>query len=112
MDDPNIHAYGADDSDRPLPMPPKGHPLHVLGQRMAELLDEDQWAECERLLMDGWDHDAIDRKTGAHWRTDSRLEVWFPFSAEELDRWKRATEANIEENVRLRAEVDELRHNA
>jgi hypothetical protein len=29
-----------------------------------------------------------------------------------LARWKRAAEANIEENVRLRADLDELRHNA
>ena len=115
MDDPNMHAYGdqyPDDSDYPMPMPPEGHPLRKLGQRLTELLEEHQWEECERLLLDGWEHDRIDRKTGAAWRQNSSLEIWFPFTAEELGRWKRAAEANIGENVRLRAELDELRHNA
>jgi hypothetical protein len=40
-----------------VPMPPKCHPLHKLGQRLAELLDENQWAECERLLLEGWKHE-------------------------------------------------------
>lgn len=35
--------------------PPSGHPLQKLGARLAELLDEDQFAECARLLLDGWD---------------------------------------------------------
>jgi hypothetical protein len=26
-------------------------PLQKLGERLAELLDEDQWAECEALLL-------------------------------------------------------------
>jgi len=115
MDDPNMYAYGdhyPDDSDQPLPLPPEGHPLRKLGQRLTELLDEDHWAECERLLLEGWEHDRIDRKTGADWRQNSSLEIWFPFTAKELARWKRAAEANIEENVRLRADLDELRHNA
>jgi len=38
-------------------MPPKCHPLHKLGQRLAELLDENQWAECERLLLECWKHE-------------------------------------------------------
>jgi len=75
-----------DDADRELELPPKGHPLHKLGARLTELLDEDQWAACERLLLEGWAHDAIDRKTGAHWRDDSSLQVWFPYSHEELTR--------------------------
>jgi hypothetical protein len=114
MDDPNMHAYDhyPDDSDQALPLPPEGHPLLKLGQRLTELLDEDHWAECERLLLEGWEHDRIDRKTGSDWRNNSSLELWFPFSAEELARWKRSAEANIEENVRLRADLDELRHNA
>ena len=115
MDDPNMYAYGdhyPDDSDQPLPLPPEGHPLRKLGQRLTELLDEDHWAECERLLLEGWEHDRIDRKTGADWRQNSSLEIWFPFTADDLARWKRAAEANIEENVRLRADLDELRHNA
>ena len=115
MDDPNMYAYGdhyPDDSDQPLPLPPEGHPLRKLGQRLTELLDEDHWAECERLLLEGWEHDRIDRKTGADWRQNSSLEIWFPFTAKELARWKRAAETNIEENVRLRADLDELRHNA
>lgn len=57
-----------DDADRELELPPEGHPLHKLGARLTELLDEDQWASCERLLLEGWAHDAIDRKTGANWR--------------------------------------------
>ncbi|MHB1368666.1 MAG: hypothetical protein ACYCW7_00465 [Pseudomonadaceae bacterium] len=71
MGDPNMYAYGdhyPDDSDQPLPLPPEGHPLRKLGQRLTELLDEDHWAECERLLLEGWEHDRIDRKTGADWR--------------------------------------------
>ena len=111
MDDPNMYAYGdhyPDDSDQPLPLPPEGHPLRKLGQRLTELLDEDHWAECERLLLEGWEHDRIDRKTGADWRQNSSLEIWFPFTAKELARWKRAAETNIEENVRLRALCDRL----
>jgi hypothetical protein len=78
MDDPNMYAYGdhyPDDSDQPLPLPPEGHPLRKLGQRLTELLDEDHWAECERLLLEGWEHDRIDRKTGADWRQNSSLEA-------------------------------------
>lgn len=73
-----------DDADRELELPPEGHPLHKLGARLTELLDEDQWAACERLLLEGWAHDAIDRKTGANWRDDSSLQVWFPYTHEEL----------------------------
>ena len=40
-----------DDADRELELPPEGHPLHKLGARLAELLDEDQFAECEALLL-------------------------------------------------------------
>lgn len=75
-----------DDADRELELPPEGHPLHKLGARLTELLDEDQWAACERLLLEGWAHDAIDRKTGANWRDDSSLQVWFPYTHEELAR--------------------------
>lgn len=57
-----------DGADRELELPPEGHPLHKLGARLTELLDEDQWAACERLLLEGWAHDAIDRKTGANER--------------------------------------------
>ena len=35
-----------DDADRELELPPEGHPLHKLGARLTELLDEDQWAAC------------------------------------------------------------------
>ena len=35
---------------------------------------------------EGWAHDAIDRKTGANWRDDSSLQVWFPYTHEELAR--------------------------
>ena len=87
-----------DDADRELELPPEGHPLHKLGARLTELLDEDQWAACERLLLEGWAHDVIDRKTGQHWRENSDLEGWFPLTAEELER--------------LRTENAELRHNA
>ena len=75
-----------DDSDEYLPLPPEGHPLRTLGVRLTELLDEDHWAECERLLLEGWDHDRIDRKTGADWRENSSLELWFPLTAAELTR--------------------------
>ena len=43
-----------ENSDQPLPLPPEAHPLRKLGQRLTELLDEDHWAECERLLLEGW----------------------------------------------------------
>ena len=46
-------------------VPPMGHPLRKLGVRLTELLDENQWAECERLLFEVWEHDAADRATGA-----------------------------------------------
>ena len=32
-------------------LPPPGHPLNKLATRLGELLDEDQWAECETLLL-------------------------------------------------------------
>ncbi len=79
-----MNEMGADEG---LPeLPPIGHPLQKLGARLGELLDEDQWAECERLLLEGWAHDVIDRKTGQHWREDSSLEVWFPLTFEQLER--------------------------
>lgn len=79
-----MNEMGADEG---LPeLPPMGHPLQKLGARLGELLDEDQWAECERLLLEGWAHDVIDRKTGQHWRENSDLEVWFPYTHEELTR--------------------------
>ena len=90
--------FDADDSDKLPELPPMGHPLQKLGDRLAELLDDDHWAECERLLLEGWAHDEIDRKTGRHWRENSKLEVWFPLTAEELER--------------LRGENAQLRHNA
>lgn len=35
-------------------IPPMGHPLQRLGARLTELLDEDHFAECERLLLEVW----------------------------------------------------------
>ena len=61
-----MNEMGADEG---LPeLPPMGHPLQKLGARLGELLDEDHWAECERLLLEGWAHDEIDRETGRHWQ--------------------------------------------
>lgn len=37
-----------------LELPPVGHPLRKLGQRLTEFLNEDQWRECGALLLDGW----------------------------------------------------------
>lgn len=72
-----MNEMGADEG---LPeLPPTGHPLQKLGARLGELLDEDHWAECERLLLEGWAHDKIDRKTGQHWRENSDSD------AQELD---------------------------
>ena len=51
-----------------LPMPPAGHPLYKLGDRLAHYLDDDKFNECERLLLEGWNHDRIYRKTGEGWR--------------------------------------------
>lgn len=76
--------YLVDEFEKSLP--PMGHPLRKLGARLTELLDEDQWAECERLLLEGWEHDAADRATGARWRANSSLEEWFPCTHEELAR--------------------------
>lgn len=90
-----------DDSDRLPEMPPMGHPLQKLGARLTELLDEDHFAECERMLLEGWAHDEIDRKTGRHWRENSSLAVWFPLTAAELERLR-------VENAGLRFDV---RHN-
>lgn len=33
-------------------LPPEGSTLRKLGKRLAELLDEDQWAECEQMLFE------------------------------------------------------------
>lgn len=76
--------YLVDEFEKSLP--PMDHPLRKLGVRLAELLDEDQWAECERLLLEGWEHDAADRATGARWRANSSLDEWFPYTHEELAR--------------------------
>lgn len=43
-------------------LPPEDHPLRQLGLRLGELLDEDHWAECERLLLKGWASVAKDRE--------------------------------------------------
>ncbi len=80
----NDMQYLVDEFEKSLP--PMGHPLRKLGVRLTELLDEDQWAECERLLLEGWEHDAADRATGARWRANSSLEEWFPYTHEELAR--------------------------
>ena len=63
--------YLVDEFEKSLP--PMGHPLRKLGVRLTELLDEDQWAECERLLLEGWELDAADRATGARWRANRRI---------------------------------------
>lgn len=91
-----------DDGDYLLPSPPVGHPLHTLGARLAELLDEDQWGECERMLSEGWDQDRVDRKTGADWRQNSSLEVWFPMTSEALNAARSA-------ELKAAQEADELR---
>ena len=36
-------------------LPPEGHPLRLLGARLADLLDEDNWNNCEALLMQAWE---------------------------------------------------------
>lgn len=64
-----------DDADRELELPPEGHPLHKLGARLTELLDEDQWAACERLLLEGWAHDAIAREAAVI-RKDAERYRW------------------------------------
>lgn len=53
--------YLVDEFEKSLP--PMGHPLRKLGVRLTELLDEDQWAECDRLLLEGWEHDAADTRS-------------------------------------------------
>ena len=69
MDDPNMHAYGdhyPDDSEVPGAHPPPDHPLSRLAARLGELLDEDQWAECEALLLKACAARAKER--APHWR--------------------------------------------
>lgn len=36
-------------------LPPEGHPLRKLGARLAELLDENQFPEAERLIFAAWE---------------------------------------------------------
>lgn len=95
------------DADCEPDLPPEGHPLRKLGARLTELLDEDHWAECERLLLEGWEHDAIDRKTGQHWREDSSLEVWFPLTFEQLERL--VIERDVAQ-ARLKLAAEEIQH--
>jgi hypothetical protein len=38
-------------------LPPEGHPLRELGELLADYLNEDHWAKCEKLLLDAWDHE-------------------------------------------------------
>ena len=41
--------------DTPLPpIPPKGHPLHTLGERLTHWLDDDQWNNAEPLLLEAY----------------------------------------------------------
>lgn len=98
MEDTGLNETAADVPDEPE-MPPAGHPLHKLGERLAHYLDDDKFNECEALLLEGWDHDRIDRKTGQHWREDSSLEVWFPLTAEWIERL-------VIERDALRARID------
>ena len=44
-----------DDTETPGAHPPKDHPLSKLAVRLGELLDEDQWAECESLVLKAWE---------------------------------------------------------
>jgi len=67
-------------------LPPPGHPLNALATRLGELLDEDHWAECEALLLKACAARAKERAA----------------ALEDVERWKRAAESNIEENVGLR----------
>jgi hypothetical protein len=43
------------DTETPGAYPPKDHPLSRLAVRLGELLDEDQWAECESLVLKAWE---------------------------------------------------------
>ena len=42
------------DTETPGAHPPKDHPLSRLAVRLVELLDEDQWTECESLVLKAW----------------------------------------------------------
>ncbi len=35
-------------------LPYNGHPLQILGERLAHYLDDDKWNECEHLLLQAW----------------------------------------------------------
>lgn len=35
-------------------IPPDGHPLRELGKRLADLLDDDHWNNCEPMLLAAW----------------------------------------------------------
>ena len=43
------------DTEAPGAHPPKDHPLSRLAVRLGELLDEDQWTECESLVLKAWE---------------------------------------------------------
>lgn len=38
-------------------IPPDGHPLRELGKRLADLLDDDHWNNCEPLLLAAWEQE-------------------------------------------------------
>jgi hypothetical protein len=40
-------------------LPPVGHPLQRLGSRLADLLDEDQFNNCEDMLLQAWNFDQV-----------------------------------------------------
>lgn len=80
-------------------LPTAGSPLRKLGKRLAELLDEDQWAECEQLLLavelDREDtKELIEQCRSAHIRSMSWLDTNCAayFDAKEaiaaIDKWK------------------------
>ena len=52
MEQAPIAAGPLEASVRLRDLPPEGSALRKLGAWLAELLEEDQWAECERRLFD------------------------------------------------------------
>ena len=97
-------------AEQAMELPPEGHPLRALGVRLAELLDEDQWADCEDLLLEGWAHDRDEREMGGEWRKNSSLEAWFPFTAKEIAELKISrdlAESHADDNLRLARKLRE-----
>lgn len=93
-------------------IPPEGSALRKLGARLAELLDEDQWAECERRLFDVADEenasledkaDAVSKALRRAWQLGQTY--WQQADSESWSQNKKSDETQ----AKFQALVDETR---